>query len=96
MFVKIHKSGNTEILAVSDEDLIGKKFEQGNIYIEVTESFYKDKKVDKKQLEELLLHFDNINIIGEQSIEIALKINIIQKENIIFIKGIPHAQIFAI
>ncbi len=96
MFVKIHNSGNTEILAVSDEDLIGKKFKQGNLYIEVSESFYKDKRVDKKQLEDLLLHFDNINIIGKQSIEIALKINIIQKENIIFIKGIPHAQIFAI
>lgn len=96
MFVKIHKSKDKEILAVCDEDIIGKKFEQGDLCIEVSESFYKDKRVNRKELEALLITYDDINIVGKQSIEISLELNIIQKENIIYIKGIPHAQISAI
>lgn len=96
MFIKIHKTGQKEILAVCDEDIIGKKFEQGDLCIEVSEVFYKDKKVDKKELEDLLKYYDNINIVGKDSIKIALELGIIEKENIIQIKGIPHVQIFAI
>jgi len=96
MFIKIHKTGQKEILAVCDEDIIGKKFEQGDLCIEVSEVFYKDKKVDKKELEDLLKYYDNINIVGKDSIKIALELGIIEKESIIQIKGIPHVQIFAI
>ena len=96
MFIKINKAGEKEILAVCDEDIVGKKFEQGDLCIEISEVFYKDKKVNRKELESLLKYYGDINIVGKQSIKITLELGIIEKESIIQIKGIPHAQIFTI
>lgn len=96
MYIKVHKSGEKEILAVCDEDLIGKKLEQGDICLDILETFYKGEKVEQKQLESILENYDNINIVGPKSIKIALDINIIKEESIIRIQGVPHAQIFTI
>jgi len=35
-----------------------------------------------------------LNIVGEKSIDLASKNDIVSKMNIIKIKGIPHAQVF--
>lgn len=96
MYIKVHKSMQKEILAVCDEEVIGKHFEQGDLCLDVSEGFYKGRKVEKKELELLFENYDNINIVGEKSIKVALEKSIINKENIIKIQGIPHAQIFTI
>jgi hypothetical protein len=41
MYVKIHKTENKDIVAVCDEDLLGKKFEEKELILDVSEEFYK-------------------------------------------------------
>lgn len=94
MFAKIHKSGDRNIIAICDEDLIGKKFAEKNLILDITERFYKGEKLNPEQVLELMKDSLNLNIVGEESINIALKNNIIEKESIIKIQGIPHAQVY--
>ncbi len=94
MFAKIHKSGDRNIIAICDENLIGKSFSEGNLNLEITERFYKGEKLTSKQTLELMKDSLNLNIVGEKSIKLALENNIIEKDNIIEIKGIPHAQVY--
>lgn len=96
MYLKIHKSGDRHVVAVCDEDLIGKKFTQGKLVLEVSERFYKGIKLSEEETYKLMKDAINLNIIGKKAINLALKNDLIDKENIIKIKNIPHAQVYQI
>ena len=94
MYTKIHKSGDRNIIAICDEELIGKTFSEGNLILDITERFYKGEKLTPDETLELMKGALNLNIVGKESISLALKNKIIEKENIIKIQKIPHAQVY--
>lgn len=91
IYLKIHRSGESTIIALCDKELVGKKFEDKKLQLNITERFYKGEALPEDQIIEILREAANINIVGKKSIEAALKAGVIEKENIIKIKGIPHA-----
>ena len=93
IYIKKNISQDSEILAVCDEDLIGKIFKDKKMKLEITERFYKGNLVDEKEAIKSMQEARNINIVGKNSIKLAIKYNIIDKENVIKIKKIPHALI---
>ncbi len=91
-FIKIHKKLGREVIAVCDENILGKKFEDRDLFFDVSDDFYKGEKKTAEQIKDILIQADNINLIGKKIIAFALNIHIIENDNIIKIKGIPHAQ----
>ncbi len=91
-FVKIHKKLGREVLAICDEDIIGKTLEEGNIHFEIKAEFYKGEKMSESQVKKLLESSPNHNIIGKEIVKIAIQVGVVDKEQVIKIKGIPHAQ----
>lgn len=96
IYIKKNISQDSEILAVCDEELIGKIFKDKKMKLEITERFYKGNLVDEKEAVKFMQKARNVNIAGKNSIKLAVKFGIIDKENIIKIKNIPHALIFEI
>ncbi len=94
MFIKIHKNFGNEIIAVCDEDLIGKTIEDKKMKITITERFYKGEKKSSTEIISILKEAKNANLVGKETIKLAIDNNLIKKENVIKIKNIPHAQIF--
>lgn len=94
MFVKIHKSNDRNIVAICDEDLIGKEISEGDINLMITERFYKGDKLSKEEIIKIMKNSLNLNIVGKKSIKLALDNNIIEKDSIIKINKIPHAQVY--
>jgi len=92
MYVKVHKSEDKEIVAVCDEDLIGKKFKDKNLILDISKEFYKGEKRNENETLAIMEKANILNIAGKKSINLALKNGIILKQNIIKVKGIPHAQ----
>jgi uncharacterized protein len=91
MYVKFHSSTNCDLLAICDEELIGQKFEEGDFFLDVSIEFFKGEKKTVLEVKDLILNFDNLNLVGEKTIEIALEMEIISKEEVSSVKGIPHA-----
>ena len=91
MIVKIHKSERRNIVSICDEELIGKKFEEDSMQLDVSEIFYRGERMSDKDVLNTVREADSLNIVGKNSIRFALKNNLIEKENIIRIKKIPHA-----
>jgi uncharacterized protein len=96
MLAKKHEIDNKMILAVCDEELIGKEYEDGKIFFKVSERFYKGKKVNEKELEELLIETDSANFFGNKCVKMAEKKGLINERQIIIISGIKHAQIYKV
>lgn len=85
--------GHQEVVALCDKKLIGKTLEEKNLQLKVSERFYKGEELSEDKIIDILKSKSNINIVGEESIKLALKIGVISKENIIKIKGVPHVQV---
>ena len=92
--IKIHEAYR-KICAICDADLIGKKFQEGNLQLDVKESFYDGEMVNEAQAIEIMrsarVDDATFNIVGKEAVNIALKAGIINKQGLIKIQGIPHA-----
>src|SRR3989344_5744360 len=96
IYIKKNKSQGSEVLAVCDENLIGKVFRDKKMKLEITERFYKGDLVDEEKAVKFMKEAKSINIAGKNSINLAIKSGMIDKGNVIKIKKIPHALIFEI
>ena len=94
--VKIHECGRGRIVALCDEELIGKKFSEGRLVLDLNSGFYKGEALPKEKIIALLKTAYIINAVGNESVELILKNNYVEKGSIIKIKGIPHAQCLVI
>ncbi len=98
MFVNVIKSYRN-VVAVCDEELLGKVFEDGNFQINVKENFYKGEQLNREKLlkffERMSLEDSTFNIVGRDSVETALKSGIISEESVGEIQGIPFALVLA-
>ena len=93
MIVKVHKNAEgKEIAAVCDEELIGKKFEEGKRQLDLTSDFYKGEIKSAEETGDIIRNAYTVNLVGEKSVGLALKEGIIQEGHVIKIAGIPHAQ----
>ena len=96
VYLKIHAAGERYsdrfVIAVCDEELIGKEFSEGKFYLKVSERFYKgDKKTDDAVIS-ILQDSTNINLVGKKSIALGIKSGVITDDHVRLIQGVPHAQ----
>ncbi|MEW5759585.1 MAG: DUF424 family protein [Candidatus Thermoplasmatota archaeon] len=94
--MKIHRAGVDIMVAACDASILGKVFEEGELRIEVSENFYDGMRVDKNEFIETVKSSTIANLVGKNVIKYALEAGIINKGDIIEIKGIPHAQIVVV
>ncbi|MCX9080239.1 MAG: DUF424 family protein [Candidatus Methanoperedens sp.] len=84
------------IVAVCDTDILGKKFKEGKLVLKLEESFYKGEEVCENEVKEALSCANIANIAGKRSIACAVECGCVDPDTVIFIDGIPHAQMVEI
>ena len=93
MIVKVHKTQEgKKIVAVCDEELIGKKLKEKNIQLDLSSGFYNG---EKKSEEDILKLFDEayiVNLVGENAVNLGKKAGIVLEENVLYVHKIPHVQ----
>ncbi|EFD92700.1 MAG: Protein of unknown function DUF424 [Candidatus Parvarchaeum acidophilus ARMAN-5] len=97
--MKIHNKGESnEIIAVCDSALLGKTLNDDEKEIEflVSPDFYGNETLEWDEIKIALIRGSNINIIGNDVVELASKEGIINQNNTIDINGIKHAQVYVI
>jgi len=96
MKLKIHKSYR-DVVAVCDSELIGEKFEEGKFQIEINANFFEGEEIEEEKLIETMKKLEKedatFNIVGEKSIQAALKAGIINHDGIKRIRGVPVALV---
>ena len=91
ILVKFHKDESC-VVAICDKNLIGKTLSEGEVEIKISEYFYKGEEKTAEEVCEIMKANDNLNIVGKESIGLAVKLGIIKKDNVMVIQGVPHAQ----
>ncbi len=94
MKVKIHRSYRN-VVSLCDKNLIGKKFNEGKLQLDVRENFYNGDEMNHAEAKALLIRQAkedaSFNIVGEESIKLALETEIICEDDIGHVQGIPFA-----
>lgn len=96
LFLKLHKSYRS-VVAICDEDLVGKEFEEGNKQLKITEHFFVGELVTKERAIEIMRFQANedstFNIVGKEAVDAAKEAGIINNEMISTVQDIPYALI---
>ena len=93
MMVKQHVTRDKRLLlAVCDSELIGKKFEDDKIQLDLSSDFYKGEEMDEEKVLKLMKCASMVNLVGKKSVSFGIKAGIVEKEQVIEVEGIPHTQ----
>jgi hypothetical protein len=94
--IKIYKQGQDILVGACDENLVGKKFEEGKFHLDISKEFYDGQRVGINTLKRYLENATIANLVGRKTVECAIQLGLIDKDCILKIKGIPHAQMVKI
>lgn len=90
--VKVYRQRRELLVAACDEDILGKTFRSKGVKIHVSEGFYKGETADEDMLCNRLEMATIANLVGEKTIEIAIRRGFVDPGCVIRIGGVPHAQ----
>ena len=96
MIAKVHIIEGRKMVAVCDKDLLGKKFEEDEMQIDLTGEFYKGEEVSDEELAKMLDGAFIADFVGKKSVEFGESKGLIKKEGIVSVSEIPHAQAFSL
>ncbi|WMT51191.1 MAG: DUF424 family protein [Ferroplasma sp.] len=91
--MKILNINGEVLLAAADSELINRNLREGKLHLEVKQDFYGEMKVSEETLISSLRICTIANLVGERVVNAAIEANYIDRENVIRIEGIPHAQL---
>jgi hypothetical protein len=92
MYLKIHQHEAETLIAVCDCDILGKKFTQGRLKIEVIADFFAGEKASCSEVEAALKAATMANFVGCKSVEHAISLGYVERDCILSIDGVPYAQ----
>ncbi len=90
--LKVYRVRGEVLVAVCDSDIVGKTFREGDLKIEVKESFYGEREVGEEEVIRALRMATIANITGRKAVELAIRIGVVDKENVLKIGECWHAQ----
>ncbi len=96
MFLKVYHIDAETMVAVCDEDILGKEFTEGDLHLKVTKEFYGNVPADYDEVASALGQATIANIVGKQSVACAVENGFVDVDDILYIEGVPHVQIICV
>jgi len=90
--LKTYPLGNDLLVAACDIELLGSTLLDGDIQFVISEDFYCSIIGTVDLLSEHLQQATIANLIGERCVACGIQLGLIDKENILNIADVPHAQ----
>ena len=81
------------LVSVCDPDIIGETFEDGPVSLTVDEAFYGGESVSESEVVDSLARCSVANIVGEESVDVAVEHGFVDEENVLDVDGTRHAQL---
>ena len=82
------------MLNICDAELLGKKIIEGDLTMHINENYYGERFVEKDEAESLLNNSSIINMVGKETVSLALKLGIGSENAVKIISDVPFLIIF--
>ena len=94
--VRVHDLGDHVFVTVVDEELIGKRFEENGVVLDVSEEFFDGERVDEEGALRRMFAATSLYVIGERAVKLAIRAELVHPDAVKRVKGVPHAQMLLI
>jgi len=92
MCLRTYTIGGEVLVAVCDSELLGRRFTENELQLEVSVSFFGQELASAAMLERALEEATMANFVGERAVSWAIAFEYVDRENVLHIDGIPCAQ----
>jgi hypothetical protein len=92
MCLKVYRQGKEVLIAVCDCEILGKRFKEGKLQLEISTDFYGRELASAAEVEEALAEATMANFAGGRAVEHAIRLGYVEKENVLCIEGVFCAQ----
>jgi len=94
LLVRERSTPEGRLVSVCDAGLIGTTHEtaDGEVSLEVTESFYGGEARDRDGAAEALARAEVANLVGDRAVTLAVEADLVEPTNVLDLDGTPHAQ----
>jgi hypothetical protein len=82
------------MLNICDVDLVGKTFNESDLTINITRSYFAEQIVDENEAEKLLRNASIINMVGKKTIALSVRLGIGSSKGVKKIDGVPFLLVF--
>lgn len=89
----MHPAQGNSVLACCDEELLGQRLQDSKHDVVVNQTFYGGEKTTEEEMTGLLKEANSINLLGKNSVGVAIREGLISERDVIRIAGIEHAII---
>mgnify|MGYP003301636622 CR=1 FL=1 len=89
---RIHRGSGETIIAACDEEVLGKTFRGNGLKIEIGD-FYNGELIPPETFIERMRSFTIMNLVGERTISLAIEQGYVDKDSVITIGEVKHAQV---
>ncbi|MFW5927828.1 MAG: DUF424 domain-containing protein [Thermoplasmatota archaeon] len=93
---QIYERGTDVLLAACDKELLGKKFEEEDIQLDVSESFYGGDECNSDMICDKIKRSNVVNLVGENIIYAVIDAGFGDENDVLWIDGVPHLQLVMI
>jgi len=93
-FVRTSNYQNSKMLNICDEDLLGKVLKKDKLQINISKSYYGQRLVDENEAEKLMKESSILNLVGTQTIEMSINLQIGSRQGVKVIDEVPFLIVF--
>ncbi len=93
-YVRTSNYQNSRMLNICDEELLGKVLKKDKLQINISKSYYGQRLVDKSEAEKLMKDSSILNMVGTQTIEMSIKLEIGLRQGVKVIDEVPFLIVF--
>lgn len=90
--VKLYRKRKEILVAACDTELLGKVLREGEVKLDVSSSFYGGEEAETEVLIERLKAATIGNLVGERTVKLAIDNGFVDRDSVLKIGGVPHAQ----
>jgi hypothetical protein len=80
------------LVSVCDEDVLGETFENGAVSLTVDPEFYDGDAADADAVTDALARCSVANLVGTESVQVAVDAGFVAEGNVLEVDGTRHAQ----
>ncbi len=93
VYMKVYEVSGERIIAICDEEVLGKKFSEDDITLYVDPTFYGGQLVPLSIALAEARQATMLNLVGEKIVEAAIRAGLVHPAAVIRVQGVPHAQV---
>ena len=81
-----------QLLIITDKDIVGRKFEEGKMQLDLTKDFYQGSEKSKEEIKIMLEKAQHFHFTGKEAVALAVEEDLVDVKKIVWVQKVPHAQ----